>query len=72
MTQTLLIVAAQLAILAAVILHSRWRVRKRLRALPRRAARAREIPAGHPDSGFVLSNDDGRAWTALMATERTP
>jgi hypothetical protein len=71
MTWTLVIVAAQLAILAAVILHSRWRVRKRLRALPRRAVTAR-IPAGHPDEGFVLSNDDGRAWTALMATERTP
>jgi hypothetical protein len=71
MTQTLIIVAAQLAVLAAVILHSRWRVRKRLRTLPRRPARARDIPAGHPDEGYVLSISDGLIWTALMATEAT-
>jgi hypothetical protein len=70
MTQTLLIVAAQIAILAAVILYSRWRVRKHLRALPRRPVTAR-IPAGHPDEGFVLSISDGLIWTALTATEAT-
>jgi len=58
MTQTLIIVAAQLAVLAAVILHSRWRARKRLRTLPRRAVMARGIPAGHPDEGYVLTAKD--------------
>lgn len=71
MTRDLIIVAAQLAILAAVILYCRWRVRKRLRTLPRRPVRAREIPAGHPDEGYVLSISDGRAWTVLMATNAT-
>jgi len=69
MPWNLIIVAANLALVAAVVLHSRHRVRKRLRAQRRRPMTAREIPAGHPDSGFVLSLDDGRAWTALMATE---
>ena len=53
----------------AVILHHRWRVRKRLRALPRRPVTAREIPAGHPDEGYVLSISDGLIWTELMAKE---
>jgi hypothetical protein len=69
-TQTLVIAAAQIAILAAVILY-RLRVRRRFRALPRRAVRARDIPVGHPDEGYVLSISDGLIWTALMATETT-
>jgi hypothetical protein len=67
-TQTLVIIAGQLAILAAVILY-RLRAGRRLRALPRRAVTARDMPAGHPDAGFVLSHDDGRAWTALTTKE---
>jgi len=57
MTRTLIIVAAQLVLVAAFVLYSRHRVRKHLRALPRRPVRAR-IPAGHPDAGFVLSDGD--------------
>ena len=57
MARTLIIVAAQLVLVAAVVLYSRWRVRKHLRKLPRRPVRAR-IPAGHPDAGFVLTSHE--------------
>jgi len=58
MARTLIIVAAQLVLVAAVVLYSRWRVRKHLRKLPRRPVRARGIPAGHPDAGYVLTSHE--------------
>ena len=71
---SLLIVAAEVVLLAALVLYARHRVRKNYRYPSprhpaRRAVRARGIPAGHPDSGYVLSMADGRAWTELMATD---